>query len=484
MATEQSKIPPAKSLIQGLRCIGYNFSTALADIIDNSISSDAKHIQVLSNPDDEEPYVVIFDDGHGMGFKELDNAMTLGSNRDEKEDSEYELGRFGLGLKSASFSQCLRLTVASKNCNRINAMRYDLKKIQEKNEWLLDILDSNEIDSLPEIDLLKNAKTGTLVIWQCFDKIMEESDSFKNSFINTIGAAKSHIELVFHRFWDDINISFNGHRIEKRDPFLTNAPNHQEGRTMTINVDGQDIFVTPFVLPYANSLTEDNKRMLGNPKSIYDDQGFYIYRNKRLIIRGSWLRMKIRSEFNKLARVRVDIPSSLDSLWMLDVKKSSAKIPDKIKDQLQISIKDSIVRSKREVKYIGKKESEAEHPLWQRIDLHGGKVKYEINRGDNPLYSALAEMLDDKQLEALNTYLDKIEEFIPKGLIVSDNADSLNIVNSDADSDEEELIEQVLFLASCSNDPEIAVCRLLEGQTFEKIAYRKKEILGRLKSHE
>lgn len=337
---------------------------------------------------------------------------------------------------------------------------------------------------MPEIDLLKNAKTGTLVIWQCFDKIMEESDSFKNSFINTIGAAKSHIELVFHRFWDDINISFNGHRIEKRDPFLTNAPNHQEGRTMTINVDGQDIFVTPFVLPYANSLTEDNKRMLGNPKSIYDDQGFYIYRNKRLIIRGSWLRMKIRSEFNKLARVRVDIPSSLDSLWMLDVKKSSAKIPDKIKDQLQISIKDSIVRSKREVKYIGKKESEAEHPLWQRIDLHGGKVKYEINRGDNPLYSALAEMLDDKQLVALNTYLDKIEEFIPKGLIVSDNADSLNIVNSDADSDEEELIEQVLFLASCSNDPEIAVCRLLEGQTFEKIAYRKKEILGRLKSHE
>lgn len=484
MATEQSKIPPAKSLIQGLRCIGYNFSMALADIIDNSISADAKHIQVLSNPDDEEPYVVIFDDGHGMGFNELDNAMTLGSDRDEKEDSEYELGRFGLGLKSASFSQCLRLTVASKNCNRINAMRYDLNKIQEKNEWLLDILDSEEIDSLPEIDLLKKANTGTLVIWQCFDKIMEESDSFKNSFINAIGVAKSHIELVFHRFWDDIEISFNGHRIEKRDPFLTNAPNHQEGRTMTINVDGQDIFVTPFVLPYANSLIEDNKRMLGNPKSIYDDQGFYIYRNKRLIIWGSWLRMKIRSEFNKLARVRVDIPSSLDSLWMLDVKKSSAKIPDKIKDQLQISIKDSIVRSKREVKYPGKKEAEAEHPLWQRIDLHGGKVKYEINREDNSLYSALADMLDDKQLIALNTYLDKIEEFIPKGLIVSDNADSLNIVNSDVDSDEEDLIQKVLLISSYSIDQEIAVCHLLEGQAFEKIAYRKKEILGRLKSHE
>lgn len=484
MASEQRKIPPAKSLIQGLRCIGYNFSTALADIIDNSISANAKHIQVLSSPDEGEPYVAIFDDGHGMGFKDLDNAMTLGSDRDEKEDSEYELGRFGLGLKSASFSQCLKLTVASKNCNRINAMRYDLKKIQEKNEWILDILDSDEISALPEIELLESSSSGTLVIWQCFDKIEEESDSFKNSFINTIGSAKSHIELVFHRFWDEIDISFNGHRIEKRDPFLTNAINHQEGRTMTIKIDGENISVTPFVLPYANSLTEENKRMLGNPKSIYDDQGFYIYRNKRLIIWGSWLRMKIRSEFNKLARVRVDIPSTLDSLWMLDVKKSSAKIPDKIKDQLQISIKDSIIRSKREVRYPGKKESEAEHPLWHRIDLHGGKVKYEINRTDNPLYNALVDMLDEKQLIAVNTYLDKIEEFIPKGLIVSDNADSLNIVNSDNDSNEEDLIEKVIFLANCSKDPKLAARRLLEGQTFQKIAYRENEILGRFNDHE
>ena len=132
----------------------------------------------------------------------------------------------------------------------------------------------------------------------------------------------------------------------------------------------------------------------------------------------------------------------------------------------------------------GKKEAEAEHPLWQRIDLHGGKVKYEINREDNSLYSALADMLDDKQLIALNTYLDKIEEFIPKGLIVSDNADSLNIVNSDVDSDEEDLIQKVLLISSYSIDQEIAVCHLLEGQAFEKIAYRKKEILGRLKSHE
>lgn len=127
MAFESEKIPPAKSLIYGLRCIGYNFSSALADIIDNSISAFAKNIKIISNPDID-PYLVIFDDGIGMNENELDNAMTLGSNRDYRPDSNIELGRFGLGLKSASFSQCLRVTVASKKNNKINAMRYDLEK--------------------------------------------------------------------------------------------------------------------------------------------------------------------------------------------------------------------------------------------------------------------------------------------------------------------------------------------------------------------
>ena len=124
--------------------------------------------------------------------------------------------------------------------------------------------------------------------------------------------------------------------------------------------------------------------------------------------------MNIRSEFNKLARVRVDIPSELDSMWMLDVKKSSAKIPDRIKEQLRISVKDSIIRSKREIKYPGKKEAEAEMPLWRRVEFHGGIVKYEINKEDNPIYTQLTSILDEDQRKLLEAYLDKIEEFIQK----------------------------------------------------------------------
>ncbi len=477
MAKEIIKIPPAKSLIYGLRCIGYNFSTALADIIDNSISAEAKNIKIYSNPDAKEPYVVIFDDGYGMGRKALENAMTLGSDRNEKEDCELELGRFGLGLKSASFSQCLRLTVASKDCNKINAMRYDLKKIEISNEWKLDILDDDEIKILPEIDKLFEAKSGTIVIWEQFDKIEESSKSFKDSFITTIGLAKQHIEFVFHRFYDSINFEFNGHKIEKRDPFLSVHKSSQEGRTQEIPIEGNKIVVTPFVLPYANSLTEEQKKMLGNPKSLYDDQGFYIYRNKRLIIWGSWLHMNIRSEFNKLARVRVDIPSDLDSMWMLDVKKSSAKIPDIIKEQLRISIKDSIIRSKREIKYPGKKESEAEMPLWKRVEFHGGIVKYEINKEDNPIYKELISILDEDQKKLMNAYLDKIEEFIPKGLIISDYADSLKILNSDESQEEEKLIQELIEFAKNSDDPKMCVEYLINSQGYNKIKHRKNYIL-------
>lgn len=468
-------------MIIGLRNIGYNFQTALADIMDNSISADAKNIYILSNPDFTEPYVAIYDDGHGMGRRELENAMTLGSDREDKEDSQIELGRFGLGLKSASFSQCLKLTVVSKKYSKVNAMRYDLDKIENSNKWVLDILDDKEIKTLPEVDRIYKGESGTLVIWQKFDKIEEESKSFKDSFITTIGSAKKHVEFVFHRFYNDINFEFNGHKIEKRDPFLSEFPQSQKGRTQEIPINGYKIIVTPFVLPYANSLTEEHKKMLGNPKSIYDDQGFYIYRNKRLIIWGSWLHMNIRSEFNKLARVRVDVPSGLDSIWMLDVKKSSAKIPDLIKEQLRISVKDSIIRSKREVRYPGKKEAEAESPLWNRISFHGGEVKYEINRS-NPIYQELISVLDDDQRKLLDAYLDKVEQFIPKGLIVSDNADSIRILNSEDQLEEEKLIEELLKYAIHSVNPESCIEILINSQGYKKVEYRKKEILEKVKN--
>ena len=183
MSTIKTITPPATSLLKGLRAIGYNFSTAVADLIDNSITAKAKNIKLYSDPLEDEPYFAILDDGCGMNYNELENAMIFGSDREGKVDCEEDLGRFGLGLKSASLSQCKKLIVVSKKYGRINAMSYDINLIEKTNSWDLQILNDSEISLLPFITELNKLNSGTIVIWNNFDKLKAESGSnFENAF--------------------------------------------------------------------------------------------------------------------------------------------------------------------------------------------------------------------------------------------------------------------------------------------------------------
>lgn len=474
---------PAKTLLLGLRAIGYSFSTAVADIIDNSISAEATEIKIYSDPLADIPYFCILDNGYGMTTKELDNAMLFGSNREDKEECELELGRFGLGLKSASLSQCRKFIVASKKYGKIRAMAFDLDLIDDK-LWLLQ-LDQNEIDLLPHINDLRNYETGTLVIWEKFDKIEGLAKNFEVSFREAVAESKKHVEFVFHRFYNQIKIYYNEKRIERRDPFLTDSLGRQQtGRTSNITVDGSTITIIPYTLPFANTLTTEEKALLGNPKSIFDEQGFYLYRNKRLISWGSWMRMGIRSELNKLARIQVDIPSTLDSVWMLDVKKSSAKIPDKIRDRIRIAVEDSIVRSKRTVKNPGLKEATIEHKIWDKINEHDGNVRYVINR-DNPFIQALSSVIGTEENELLEVLLSQIEACIPKYRIQNDVIDSLNIVNSMDDAENDVLVEQVLKCVGFFPKEQQAnkLMELLGLEAYKTIADKKAELLKRVQEN-
>ena len=473
---------PAKSLMLGFRSIGYSFSTAVADIMDNSISAEATRIDIFSDPNASVPYFCILDNGHGMNKAKLDNAMLPGSNRDDVPDSELELGRFGLGLKSASLSQCREFIVASKAYGRIHCMSFDLDVIEETNKLFLKELNAAETDALPHIEDLKALDSGTLVIWTKFDKIENLAKNFEDSFRSVVGESKKHIELVFHRFYNQVEIYFNKKRIEKRDPFLLDSVGRQQtGRTSVIPVDGSEIVVIPYTLPFANTLTSEEKNLLGNPKSIFDEQGFYLYRNKRLIAWGSWMHMGVRSELNKLARIQVDIPSSLDSVWMLDVKKSSAKIPDKIKDLIKISVQDSIVRSKRTTRFPGEKEQTAEHKIWERINEHEGKIRYQINR-DIPSLNALYGVLGETEKKLLDIAISQIECYLPKYSIVNDNMDSLNIVNTGTDAEEERLIEEIIDIISMFDESKkhkmFDDIFLLES--YQKLHNRKDEIRRRV----
>ena len=473
---------PAKALLTGLRAIGYNFSTAVADIIDNSISAEATEIRIFSDPLNQEPYFCILDNGYGMSMSELDNAMLPGSDRDNKEDSKLELGRFGLGLKSASLSQCREFIVASKKFGKIRAMSFDLDVIEASNKLLLKQLSNEEIELLPEIDRLKSYETGTLVIWTKFDKIEGLAKNFEDSFRAVVADSKKHVELVFHRFYNKISIYYNEKRIERRDPFLLGSVGRQQtGRTSTINIDGSEITVIPYTLPFANTLTSEEKALLGNPKSIFDEQGFYLYRNERLISWGSWMRMGIRSELNKLARIQVDIPSSLDSVWMLDVKKSSAKIPDKIKDRIRMAVEDSIVRSKRTTKFPGVKEQSVTCKMWDRINEHEGKVRYQINR-EAPAIVALNDAIGETEKELLEIILSQIEAYLPKYSISNDNMESLNIVNSGDDSEEERLIEEIVKIVAIFNEDvqKIQFEKIFMSEGYQKLFKRKEEIRRRI----
>lgn len=477
---------PAKALMFGLRSMGYSFSTAVADIIDNCIPAEATRIDVYSDPLAATPFFCVLDNGHGMNRKKLDNAMLPGSNRADIPDSEIELGRFGLGLKSASLSQCREFIVVSKAFGKLNCMSFDLDVIEEKNKLFLKELSQEEIDVLPHIEDLKKHETGTLVIWTKFDNIENSAKTFEDSFRTLVGESKKHIELTFHRFYDKIQIYYNGKRIEKRDPFLLDSIGRQQtGRTTPISYKGSTITITPYTLPFAKTLTSNEKALLGNPKSIYEDQGFYIYRNHRLIISGTWLRMGIRSELNKLARIKVDIPSTLDSVWMLDVKKSTAKIPDAIKEKIKMAVEDSIVRSKRTVRNPGVKEATPEHKIWDRINEHDGNVRYQINRS-NPLIQGLYNSMDDKQVDLLDDLLSLLEECIPKCRIHNDVIDSINIVNDSLSLEDEEMMGQIYrCLALFPNaEKESVLNQLLASEVYSKIAYRKDEIIGVLNNDE
>lgn len=473
---------PAKALMTGLRAIGYSFSSAVADIIDNSISANATEINIFSDPLSDVPYFCILDNGCGMSEAELDNAMLPGSDRSGKNECEQELGRFGLGLKSASLSQCREFTVASKKSGKIHAMSFDLDIIDAEDRLLLKILSADEIDVLPHIHILAGYESGTLVIWTKFDKIESLAKNFEDSFRRLVAEAKKHTELVFHRFYKTVEIYFHGKRIERRDPFLVDSIGRQQtGRTTEINVDGSIITVIPYTLPFANTLTLEEKALLGNPKSIYDDQGFYLYRNKRLISWGSWMHMGIRSEVNKLARIRVDIPSSLDSLWMLDVKKSSAKIPDKIKDMIKMAVEDSIVRSKRTARFPGAKEQSAQFKVWDRINEHEGKIRYQINR-NTPSIVALYEALEPSEKQLLDIVLSQIECYLPKYSITNDSMDALTIINSGSDHEDEQLIQEIeAILALC--DPRKRK-KLFEdifmAESYQRLLKDKEEIRKRV----
>lgn len=425
-------LPYAPILVESTRSIGYSFESALADIIDNSLGKEATEVNILFSSKDPQ-YVAIIDNGAGMSEEELESAMRYGSKSSLEERDKDDLGRFGLGLKTASLSQCRKLTVITKQNGIYNAACWDLDHIIVEQDWALICYYGKEAEDLPFASNLSAYESGTVVIWQLFDRILDGAANVQKVFDECIERARNHVALVFHRYMDNnintrVKICFNYAPVDPIDPFLTTNPATQPLTEQTLRIDGSIIKVKPYILPYASKVSAKDKKKLGELCDLHSNQGFYIYRNKRLIIWGTWFRLIKTQELNKLARIRVDIPNTLDSIWEIDIKKSTASLPDVIKRNLVAIVENSVGRSERVYKYRGRSVSKdnLQH-IWETID-NRGKFQYQINR-ELPIVKLLEESLDEKALGYLDSFIKMIEDAFPYGDVYYRLAKDENIVD-------------------------------------------------------
>ena len=419
---EQECVPFAPALIESMRSLGYSFPAAIADLIDNSISAHATDIEIYSDPSID-PFLIILDNGNGMDGNEIYEAMRYGSTNPLEQRKEDDLGRFGLGLKSASLSQCRKFVVVSKKEGEMHGYSWDLDYVIESKAWMLKGYSENEISKLPMIGLLDEKEAGTYIILLNFDRIKESTGNINETFNKYLDDTINHLSLVFHRFIEEgLNIYVNGLKVKAKDPFLTYHRATQRKRESSFYINGEKITLKPFILPHLSKLSQDDLDKVGGKDRMRNDQGFYVYRNKRLIIWGTWFRLERKDELNKLARVMVDIPNSLDYMWSIDIKKSTAALPDIIKKNMYNAVYESVVSSEAVHTYRGRKEKKDKdiEYVWEKIKVREG-YEYQINR-KIPQLELLEATLDESEIKLLNSLLNTIESAFPVQALYVDMA--------------------------------------------------------------
>lgn len=418
-------IPDPVSLIESMRAVGYTTEAAIADLIDNSISATADSIEVKYDAS-ENPFVAILDNGWGMAPDELTNAMRHGSHNPTDVRDIADLGRFGLGLKTASLSQCRKLTVVSKKSGVISSRCWDLDVVQQSGRWLVVVPKDKALESLPLFSHLQNLGTGTLVVWQDLDRLTAGAADPQSEMTTKLASLYEHLALVFHRFtqkedgFDPIRIVVNGLQIPPRDPFLKSNTFRQPLEGQVIRHERGSVHVSPFVLPPVSHLSQDEINLAGGKEGLRGTQGFYIYRNRRLVIWGTWFRLVPKQEFFKLTRVQVDIPNSFDDLWALDIKKSAAYPPESIRNRLKELIPHFADTSRKTVIYPGRKQATKGFvPLWLRIEPAHDSFRYELNM-EHPVIEQLSARLEGTDQRYFQMVLSLFGDTLPFESIYAD----------------------------------------------------------------
>ncbi|MDE2822624.1 MAG: ATP-binding protein [Chloroflexota bacterium] len=423
--------PNASSMIESMRSYGYTLQAAVADLIDNSVAAAARTVELQFHWSGSASWVSILDDGNGMTEAELRNAMRLGSKSPLEERDPTDLGRFGLGLKTASLSQCRRLTVASRPPGqRSSVRRWDLDYLQQQDVRGWRLLKRAFPGSEPLLERLDDLEQGTVVLWEVLDQLVGDArvgdPRAHQHFLGRVEDVEEHLAMVFHRYLrragSRLKITVNGHKVEAWDPFLEHhsATQRTPEERLPIPDYEKPIRVRGYVLPHKDRLGDPEHRAASGPRGWNAQQGFYLYRNKRLIVPGSWLglgagRPWTKEEHYKLARIRIDIPNSMDHLWQLDVRKSTARPPLHLRERLK-GLAQTVRQDARAVfahrgKYRQRPTREEYARPWKARRKAGATV-YRIDR-NHPVVSALLQSVPPEASRNLEAAFRIIEETVP-----------------------------------------------------------------------
>ncbi len=444
--------------MESLRGLGYSPETAVADLVDNSIAAGCENVWIELDWNGGAPIAGTSDDGMGMEASVLAQAMRLGGSGLSVERRSSDLGRFGLGLKTASLSQCRQVSVISRQNASTAALVLDVDVVGQRG-WFAVV--PNPLPAHALVSKLQEMQHGTVVLWDRFDALSGLSGLDKESFFLRLQDIRAHLGMVFHRFIDGdarrAKIWLNGHPVKSWDPFQRAHPTTRPMHVERVRHAGSSFTVRPYVLPHRDRFANDAEyERAGGLGGWAARQGFYVYRGKRLLVAGSWLglggaRAWAREESSKLARIEIDLPTDLDQDWRIDLRKSQARPPGALRTRLT-AIAGKCREEAREVfAFRGKRgqragSAEPAAPIWVAKHSESGTT-YRINRQHSLIAACLAKPDDNQSM--LHAVFALIERTVPVERIWLDVSEAEGAPAPNLDKEEEALlIDQLAKLAA------------------------------------
>lgn len=472
-------------MIEALRGLGYTAGTAVADIIDNSITAKAGIVEVQAGGEGDDFYLSILDDGVGMSDPELEAAMRLGDRNPLHERDPEDLGRFGLGLKTASFSQARRLTVASKRKGgQVSVLRWDLDSLSDDKGDGWNLLEGPHEGSAPRLAPLEKNASGTLVLLEQLDR-MVPARAGTQELLDVLDTIQSHLGMVFHRLIErrTLVLTINGQPVQPWDPFLASKPATWSSPELRDDVGRGMIFAQAHVLPHRDHLRPEEYNLAGGPDGWSSHQGFFVYRNRRLLVPGGWLglgrnRRWTREEPFRLARIRLDLPNSMDADWKIDVRKSTAQVPVALRRKLTHLAEDARERARKVFAFRGSPVPGGGHDpvaqAWQTVKGRHG-TRYRVDRTHPAISGLLDDLASDPSLVArAEAMIRVIEETVPVQRIWLDTAEDRETPRTGFKGEptaEVRSVAETLFRTMVQRkgmSPELARARLSRTEPFDQ----------------